>query len=345
MSTHPQSLTPASEGYDKARRRFFNARVPDTTPAEIYTPKTTAEVASIIARAKSRGLKVGVRSGGHLFFCFSLVEKGILIDTKQLNKEIDFDTRTKIVSFSPGHVVEELATELLALGRFLPWGHSRTVGIGGFLLAGGQGCFGRGWGYTSGSWITQIEVVTPSGEVVIASKTQNPDLFWAFPGSGQGFFGVITRIWAKTIPSKTPFDTTVIVDSTDIFKPLLKWVLEQTEKVPKYGVDLFYLTFRSDMETPGDGEASDKPRIMFVINQTVYVDSMAEAKTLVSPWDVLPQEFQPYVVERVPLLERTWPDLWNLQEKFQPNGNGERWTVDSILPDPKISTDEVSSKS
>lgn len=160
------------------------------------------------------------------------MEKGILIDTKNLNKSVDFDTRTKIVSFSPGHVVEELATELLALRRFLPWGHSRSVGIGGFLLASGQGCFMRGWGYTSGSWITQLEIVTPRGEVVIASKTQNPDLFWAFPGSGQGFFGVITRIWARTIPAKKPFDTTIIVDSTEIFKPLLKQVLETKEKVP-----------------------------------------------------------------------------------------------------------------
>lgn len=341
MSTSLQSLTPTSEGYDKARRRFFNGRVPDAAPAEIYTPTTTAEVSSIIARAKSHELKVGVRSGGHLFFCFSLVEKGILIDTKNLNKNVDFDTRTKIVSFSPGHVVEELATKLLALGRFLPWGHSRSVGIGGFLLAGGQGCFMRGWGYTSGSWITQLEIVIPSGEVVIASKTQNPDLFWAFPGSGQGFFGVITRIWARTIPAKKPFDTTIIIDSTDIFKPLLKWVLETTEKVPKYGVDLFYLTFRSDMEQPGDGDESDKPRIMFVINQTMYLDSLEEAKTTASPWDTLPQEFQPYVVERIPVLERTWPDLWNLQEKFQPNGNGERWCVDSILPDPKVTNDEV----
>lgn len=342
MSITPPGLTPESEGYDQARRRFFNNRVPDITPAEIYNPSTTAEVVSIVNHAKTCNFKVGVRSGGHLFFCSSLVENGILIDTRNLNKDIEYDAQTKIISFSPGHTVEELVTQLLPLKRFFPWGHSRTVGAGGFLLAGGQGCFVRGWGYTSDSWVTQLEIVTANGDVVIANKTQNPDLFWAAPGSGQGFFAVITRVWARTIPAKTPFDTTIIIDSTEIFQPLLKWVLETSEKVPKHGVDLFFLTFRSDIESPGDGDESDPKRIMFVINETIYADSLEEAKTLASPWDTLPQEFRPFQIERAPVVERTWKELWGLQERFQPQGHGERWNVDSILVDPGVSYDEVS---
>ncbi|KAL6703098.1 hypothetical protein ACN47E_010235 [Coniothyrium glycines] len=341
MSSIGVKLTPDSKDYEDVRTRFFNKRVPADKPAAIYQPTTTAEVAAILKDASTANHKVGVRSGGHLFVCASLVEGGLLIDTSKLNRSIDYDSATKVVAFSPSHRVHELTAELGALKRFFPWGHSPDVATGGFLLAGGQGLFARGWGYTSGSWITQLEVVTAKGEIVLCNKKENADLFWAAPGSGRGYFGVITRIWAKTIPSRRTFDTTIIVDSTDIFKPLLKWILETSDKTPKYGVDLFFLTFRSDMDQPGDGDVSDEKRIMFVINSTIWADSLEEAKVLASPWDALPEEFAKFQVQRIPIQERSWKEIWAAQERFQPSGNGERWNVDSIMADPNVSNDEL----
>ncbi|KAH7109499.1 hypothetical protein B0J13DRAFT_578931 [Dactylonectria estremocensis] len=341
MTTQLDTLTRGSEGYDQLRRKFFNDRVPDIHPAEIASPTTTAEVVAAVKRAREQGWNVGVRSGGHLFFCNALLEGGLLIDTRNLNQDIEYDAATKIATVSPGHKVEALTKYLSSKGRFFPAGHSRSVAIGGFLLAGGQGCFMRGWGYTSTSWVTQLEVITAEGEVVIANKTQNSDLFWAAPGSGQGYFGVITRIWIRTIPHKKLYDMTIIIDSTDIFKPLLRWVLKISKKVPKYGVELFYCTFYADKDAPNGGHESVAKRVFFVINETIFADSFEEAKVLASPWDVVPDEFKSYIVNTVPLVERTWEELWGLQESFQPQGGGERWNVDSILVDPKVSDDEL----
>lgn len=92
-------------------------------------------------------------------------------------------------------------------------------------------------------------------------KTNNTDLSWAAPGSRRGYFGVVTRIWVRTIPARNFFDTSLIIELTDVFK--LKSVLEISEKVPKYGVDLFLLTFRSDIDKPGDGNASDPHCVVF----------------------------------------------------------------------------------
>lgn len=340
-SSTVRKLAVDSEGYEQLRKRYFNARVPDIKPSEIYLPSTTAEVAVIIKKAKQNRTKVGVRSGGHLFPCFSLVENGCLIDTKTLNKHIEYDPATKIVSFSPGHTVEELAKHLRSINRFFPFGHSRSVGVGGFYLAGGQGLFFRGWGYTCETWVTQIEVVTASGEVVIANKKENADLFWAAPGSGQGFFGVLTRIWGRTIPAEKLYDTTIIIDTTDIEKPLLKWVLSTADKVPKYGSDVFLATFYSDMDTPGGGEFSQTKRIFMAINQTIHCDSIEHAKVLASPWATLPEEFQSHVITTIPMMQRSFEELWDLQEKFQPGGNGERYKVDSILVDPNVSYEKV----
>ncbi|KAJ4129626.1 hypothetical protein NW754_003908 [Fusarium falciforme] len=341
MATVPDTLSKTSEGYDQLRRRFFNGRVPEVHPTEIVSPATTAEVVAAVKRAKERGWKIGVRSGGHLFFCTALLEGGLLIDTRNLNQEIEYDAATKIAAISPGHMVKDVTNFLSARGRFFPAGHSRTVAVGGFLLGGGQGCFQRGWGYTAPNWVTQLEVVTAEGETVIASKTQNTDLFWAAPGSGQGFFGVVTRVWVRTIPAKRLFDTTTIVDATEVFKPLLKWVIETGRKVPKYGVDLFYCTFYADKDDPNGGHESADKRVFFAINESIFADTLDEARTLASPWEIIPDELKKHIVTTVPLVERTWHELWALQESFQPQGNGERWNVDSILVDPKASDDDL----
>lgn len=336
-----QVSTPTSASYEPLRRRGFNGRVPDTKPAEIVSPNTTADVVEAVKRARSRGQKIGVRSGGHLFFHTNLIEDGVLIDARNLNKEIEYDPATKIAAVSPGHTVDDVAGALVPLQRFFPSGHSRSVGVGGFLLAGGQGLFVRGWGYSSANWVEKIEVVTSEGDVVVASKTENPDLFWAMPGSGQGFFAVITRIWIRTIPNKRLFDFTTIVDSTDIFKPLLKWIFTTMKSVPRYGAEPFFCTFYADKDDPEGGEESKSKRVFLVINQTMFADSLGEARVLASPWDNIPEEFKKHVITTVPLTERNREELWELQENFQPSGNGERWNVDSILADPKVSDDEV----
>ncbi|KEF62903.1 uncharacterized protein A1O9_00877 [Exophiala aquamarina CBS 119918] len=326
MASEP-TVAVSSPTYEPLRRRYFNSRVPNVKPAEIHCPRTTAEVAAIIKSARARNLKVGVRSGGHSFSCLSLVEDGLLIDTSQLNSEISYDSATKVVSFSPGRTVQDLASYMTSLARFFPFGHARKVGTGGFYLAGGQGCFLRGWGYTCDQWVTQIEVVVPSGDVVIASATQNADLYWAAPGSGVGFFGVVTRIWGRTLPAKKLFDTTLVFDVTDVFKPLLKWFFLTADRVPKYGSDLMFVTFYADKDTPDLGDESRAKRIMAAINQTIWADSLGEAEILASLWDAVPEEFQRVLAERVPLAERTWEFIWKVQDSFQPSGKGTRYRV------------------
>lgn len=265
----------------------------------------------------------------------------MLLDLKDLNKTFEYDSRTKLIAFSPGHTVQDVSTLLRPHQRFFPYGHSRGVGIGGFYLAGGQGCFVRGWGYTCDGWVTQLEVVTASGEVLTSNATENPDLFWAAPGSGLGFFAVITRMWGRTIPAKRLYDVSNIVDSTEIFKPLLKWALQAADKIPKYGSDVFILTFYADNEDPNEEDDSKSKRVFMLLNQTVHCDSIEEASVLSSPWKDIPDAFRKHLVANIPLTERTWEELWDLQEKFQPHGNRERWKVDSILSNPSIPLDEV----
>ncbi|KAB2575816.1 Tetrahydrocannabinolic acid synthase [Lasiodiplodia theobromae] len=246
--------------YEPLRTRFFNARLPATQPLEIVFPRTTADAAACIRAARARSLHVGVRSGGHNFAAPALVAGGLLLDTLHLNAdEFSYDRRTQLVSFGPGATAARLAPWMRDdVGRFWPFGHSPSVGVGGFLCAGGQGWFMRGWGATGAEWVERLEVVTPDGEVRVASRTENEDLFWAARGGGLAFFGVVTRIWGRTVRMRRVWGRTLVFGLSDGgtakeeeegeersrgFEEVMEWALETDATAsPKYGVETAIVT-------------------------------------------------------------------------------------------------------
>jgi hypothetical protein len=74
-----------------------------------------------------------------------------------------------------------------------------TVGIVGWATGGGHGWLTSSYGMGADN-IFEIEIVTPTGAILIANECQNSDIFWATRGGGGGTFGVITRITMKAYP-------------------------------------------------------------------------------------------------------------------------------------------------
>lgn len=48
--------------------------------------------------------------------------------------------------------------------------------------------------------VLEFEVVTPTGDIVTASETSHPDLFYALRGGGASTYGIVTKITYKTYP-------------------------------------------------------------------------------------------------------------------------------------------------
>ena len=75
----------------------------------------------------------------------------------------------------------EAYTQLDALGQAMVGGGGKTVGVGGYLTGGGHGLLSAQHGLGADQ-VLELEVVTPTGKIVIANECQNKDLFWAMRG-------------------------------------------------------------------------------------------------------------------------------------------------------------------
>jgi len=185
-------------GYEQARAdRIFNARRPDRFPAAVLEAGCDDDVIEGVRLAAEHGWPVSVRSGGHSWAAWSLRDDALLIDLGGL-RDIGYDPATGVVTARPavpGGL--GLAPFLAERGRAFPGGHCATVGLGGFLLQGGQGWDSRARGWACQS-VAGLDVVTADGSLVRADERENPDLLWAARGAGPGFPGVITRFRLRT---------------------------------------------------------------------------------------------------------------------------------------------------
>jgi FAD/FMN-containing dehydrogenase len=181
-------LRDGDPGYDDARR-VFNAAI-DRRPAIIARCTGVADVIDALALAREHGLEVSVRGGGHSVAGHAVVEDGLMIDLRPMNR-VRVDPERRTAWCGGGANWGELDRETQAFGLAVTGGRLADTGVGGLTLGGGIGWVMRRYGLAIDS-LRSAEVVTAEGEVVRASEEENPDLFWALRGGG-GNFGVVTE--------------------------------------------------------------------------------------------------------------------------------------------------------
>ncbi len=188
-------LLPGGEGYDSARK-IWNAMI-DRNPALILRCATTSDVVRAVLLARDRGLPLSVRGGGHNIAGSAMCDDGVVIDMSLMNNaRVDPVARRVVVE--GGATLAELDAATQEHGLATPVGINSTTGVAGLTLGGGFGWLSRKYGMTVDN-LESAEVILANGDVVRASATENPDLFWGLRG-GSGNFGVVTRFEFRLHP-------------------------------------------------------------------------------------------------------------------------------------------------
>ncbi|KAK5054409.1 hypothetical protein LTR84_001299 [Exophiala bonariae] len=336
MPVFKRSSTSLNSEYERLRRAYVNTDVREVYPQEIHLVSSVADVQQAVENARALGAKIGIRSGGHSYSNNSLIGDGVLVDTSNLNRGVDYDPTLHEISFGPAVRVRELSEALQKIGRFFPHGHSPTVAAGGFILNGGQGFFCPTWGPTVDQWVTAMEIVTPDGQVRIASKTQNADLFWAARGAGLAFFGILTKIWGRTIPARKMFTKSMIFDVKNNLEDLLYWSLHTSSLVPKWGTEHAIFTHYPERFDPNltNDDVPSPARLHFGIFASTYVDTKEEAQALLSPWNNIPASL--HIIQSEEVEEMAWSHFFDIQDSMVPTVADMKWQINSILSEPTI---------
>lgn len=182
-------LDSSDAAYDEART-LFNAMI-DARPRAIVQCRDADDVATAIAFGRDNDLEIAVRSGGHSVAGSSTVDDGLVIDVRGL-KEVQVDPAVRIVRCGGGVTWGEFDAATQAHGLATTGGRVSTTGVSGLTLGGGSGWLERSLGLSCDN-LRAVELVTAGGDLVRASASDHPDLFWALHGGG-GNFGVATAL-------------------------------------------------------------------------------------------------------------------------------------------------------
>ena len=181
------AVLPGEADYDQARSIWNGAH--DRHPAVIAQCAGVADVIRTVDLARSEGLPLAVRGGGHSIAGFSTVDDGIVLDLSPMTGiQVHPDDRT--LTAQAGCTWKDLDAETQQFGLAVTGGLVSSTGIAGFTTGGGIGWLMRKHGLACDN-LVGADVVTADGQFVHASAAENADLFWGLRGGG-GNFGVVT---------------------------------------------------------------------------------------------------------------------------------------------------------
>jgi len=184
-----QLLRPTDHGYDDVRR-VHNGLI-DKRPAIVARCLGVADVADAVQLARTLGLEVSVRGGGHNVAGRATIDQGLMIDLSPM-KGIHVDPRARTVRAQGGVLWRELNRETQLHGLATTGGVVGSTGIAGLTLGGGLGWLMPKYGLALDNLLA-ADMVMADGSVVRASAGENPDLFWAIRGGG-GNFGIAASL-------------------------------------------------------------------------------------------------------------------------------------------------------
>ena len=162
-------------------------------PAFVHHPSSVDEIHEAFQLAKKEGMTVTLRGAGRSYNDAALNSLGIVLDLRGLNKILEWNPETGVVTAEPGVTLAKLWQVVLPDGWWPPVvSGTMTTTLGGCLGMNihGKNNFKMG---TIGDHVLEFTALLPTGAQITCSPKKNGDLFRAMIG-GLGMLGVFTSI-------------------------------------------------------------------------------------------------------------------------------------------------------
>jgi len=161
-----------------------------------------------IARASKLGIPISVAGGRYAMGGQQFCDAGIVLDTRNLNRVIDFNVERGLIEVEAGMQWPELIEylESVQLGNSSPWAIAQKqtgadrISIGGTISANAHGR-----GLKMKPFVSNVEslvLVNADGEALKCSRDTNHELFSLVAG-GYGLFGCIYSVTLRLVPRQT----------------------------------------------------------------------------------------------------------------------------------------------
>jgi FAD/FMN-containing dehydrogenase len=310
-------LTPGDSEYEAARlAAVWNERKPERRPDAVLRVRSEEDVVEAVSLARTRGWRVGVRSGGHSWIGNGVRDGGLLLDLSRLN-DCTIDKEAQKAEAGPGMLGSLLVRQAGLHGLVFPGGHCPSVAIGGYLLGGGYGWNSRDLGPACLS-VEAADVVLPSGELVHADDSSHPNLMWALRGSGPGFFGIVTRFYLRLRPHYDRIVRAAFTFPLELRDDLLAWSYDILPSLPRK-LEMSVKVGRTSGIT---GQTAS-------LTLAAFCSDGADAADLLAPADGFPELGR--AIRRVEPADCTMADLYALSDALTPAGH--RYAVDGVWCD------------
>lgn len=284
-----RAFTPADPEFNEiAFGGLWNELRPDRHPQLIVRVANDNDVIETVNFARSNGVKVVVRGGGHNWCAPSLRNSGIMIDLTNLNQVVSIDPDARKAVVQPIISNREMIKYLSKYNLAYPTGHCPEVKLSGYLLSGGMSWNQGEWGPGIGS-VEAIEMVTANGELITASKDQNTDYFWAARGAGPGLFAVALRYHLKLYPLPKAITTSVYYYQMENLVEVADWLGSVAHKLPR-NVEVSFFLLNAPAEIADKCKASNGKVSM--LTATMFAETPDEAKSALA------------ILEECPLLSK-----------------------------------------
>ena len=151
------------------------------------------QILDVLATARRGGLTIGLRGAGRSYGDGALNSGQIVLDLTPMNRILEWDPDTGVVTVEPGVTIQQLWRHVLPDGWWPPVVPGTMLPtLGGALAMNIHGKNNYRMG-TLGEHVLQFTVLLATGEQLTCTPTLNSDLFYSIIGSA-GLLGVFTSI-------------------------------------------------------------------------------------------------------------------------------------------------------